>query len=170
MGRWSGFWWVFSGWGRNWVWYSDGVTAKWGGGVAFGGYLGMWRSDLYRYGHCKLVENRGNCAAGGVVWCSNSAAAILTAFNCVATCGLIYTILLTSQHPPYARHLLSKWFFEYLKGNISLFDLCGCGTWSLTLRAEHRLRGVGEYIGPKRDERIGERRKRRNEEVHDLYC
>jgi hypothetical protein len=43
--------------------------------------------------------------------------------------------------------------------------LYGCGTWSLTLREEHRLR----VFGPKRDEVTGEWRKLHNEELHDLY-
>jgi hypothetical protein len=52
--------------------------------------------------------------------------------------------------------------------------LCGCGTWSLTLREERRLR-VFEYkvlrriFGLKRDEVTGEWRKLHNEELNDLY-
>jgi len=53
--------------------------------------------------------------------------------------------------------------------------LYGCETWSLTLREEHRLkvlksRVLRKIFGPKRDEVTGECRKRRNEELHDLYC
>jgi hypothetical protein len=53
--------------------------------------------------------------------------------------------------------------------------LCGCETWSLTLREEHRLR-VSEnrvlrrIFGPKRDEVTGVWRKLHNDELHDLYC
>jgi hypothetical protein len=51
--------------------------------------------------------------------------------------------------------------------------LYGCETWSLTLREEHRLRvfenRVLNICGPKRDEVMGEWRKLRNEELHDLY-
>jgi hypothetical protein len=53
--------------------------------------------------------------------------------------------------------------------------LYGCETWSLTLRAEHRLR-VSEnrvlrrIFGPKRDEVTAELRKLHNEELHDLYA
>jgi hypothetical protein len=51
--------------------------------------------------------------------------------------------------------------------------LCGCETWSLTLREKHRLRvfenRVMRIFGPKRDEVTGERRKLHNEELHDLY-
>ena len=53
--------------------------------------------------------------------------------------------------------------------------LYGCGTWSLTLREERRLR-VSEnrvfrgIFGPKRDEVIGEWRKLHNEELNDLHC
>jgi len=55
--------------------------------------------------------------------------------------------------------------------------LCGCETWSLTWRKEHRLRvfdnrnGVLKGIfGAKRDEVAGEWRKLHNEELNDLYC
>ena len=44
------------------------------------------------------------------------------------------------------------------------FDLYGCGTWSLTLREERRLRvfenrGLGRIFGPKRDKITREWRK-----------
>jgi hypothetical protein len=50
----------------------------------------------------------------------------------------------------------------------------GCETWSLTLRKERRLRVfenrlLKRIFGPKRDEVMGEWRKLRNEELHDLY-
>jgi hypothetical protein len=49
-----------------------------------------------------------------------------------------------------------------------------CGTWSLTLREEHRLRVfenrvLRKIFGPKRDEVTGEWRKLHNEELRDLY-
>jgi hypothetical protein len=52
--------------------------------------------------------------------------------------------------------------------------LCGCETWSLTLREEHRRRvfenGVLRRIfGPKRDEVTGGWRKLHNEELHNLH-
>jgi len=52
--------------------------------------------------------------------------------------------------------------------------LCGCETWSLTLREERRLRVFENRVlrrifGPKRDEVTGERRKLHNEELNDLY-
>jgi hypothetical protein len=52
--------------------------------------------------------------------------------------------------------------------------LYGCETWSLTLREEQKLRGVGNRVlkrvlGPKRDGVTGGRRKLHNEELHDLY-
>jgi hypothetical protein len=47
--------------------------------------------------------------------------------------------------------------------------LYGCGTWSLTLREEHRLRVLGKIFGPKRDEVTGEWGKLHNEELCDLY-
>ena len=53
--------------------------------------------------------------------------------------------------------------------------LYGCETWSLTLRAELRLRVFENRVlrnifWPKRDEVIGEWRKLLNEELNDLYC
>jgi hypothetical protein len=50
--------------------------------------------------------------------------------------------------------------------------LYGCGTWSLTLREEHRLRvsenRVLRIFGPKREE-DGSRRTLHNDELHSLY-
>ena len=53
--------------------------------------------------------------------------------------------------------------------------LYGCGTWSLTLRKEHRLRVfensmLRRIFGPKMDEVTGEWRKLHNEENSYLYC
>jgi len=50
----------------------------------------------------------------------------------------------------------------------------GCGTWSLTLGEERRLRVFENRVlrrifGPKRDEVTGEWRKLHNEEISDLY-
>jgi hypothetical protein len=51
--------------------------------------------------------------------------------------------------------------------------LCGCETWSLTLRKEHRLRvfenRVLRIFGPKRDEVMGEKRKLHSGELYNLY-
>ena len=52
--------------------------------------------------------------------------------------------------------------------------LCGCETWSLTLREERWLRVFENRVlrrvfGPKRDEVAGEWRKLHNEEFSDLY-
>ena len=51
----------------------------------------------------------------------------------------------------------------------------GCGTWSLILREEHRLRVFEKRVlrrifGSKRDEVTREWRKLHNEELNDLYC
>jgi hypothetical protein len=51
--------------------------------------------------------------------------------------------------------------------------LYGCETWSLTLRAEHRLRVflnrvLRRIFGPGRDEATGEWRKLHNKELHSL--
>jgi hypothetical protein len=52
--------------------------------------------------------------------------------------------------------------------------LYGFGTWSLTLREEHRLRVLENRVlrrifGSKRDKVIGGWRKLHNEELHNLY-
>jgi len=52
--------------------------------------------------------------------------------------------------------------------------MCGCETWSLTLREEARLRALENRVlrrifGSKRDEVTGEWRKLPNEELNDLY-
>ena len=52
--------------------------------------------------------------------------------------------------------------------------LCGCETWSLTLREERRLklfenRVLKKTFGPKRVEGTGKWRKVHNEELNDLY-
>jgi hypothetical protein len=52
--------------------------------------------------------------------------------------------------------------------------LYGCGTWSLTLREEHRLRVFENSVlriifGPERDEVTGEWRKLQSGELHNLY-
>jgi len=52
--------------------------------------------------------------------------------------------------------------------------LCGCETWSLTLKEEHRFRVfekrvLGRILGSKRDEVKGEWRKLHNEELNGLY-
>jgi hypothetical protein len=53
--------------------------------------------------------------------------------------------------------------------------LCGCETWSLILREEHRVRvfqnrALRRIFGPKRDEVTGSwKKKLHNEELHNLY-
>jgi Leucine-rich repeat (LRR) protein len=64
---------------------------------------------------------------------------------------------------------------KYIKKNITLpVLLCGCVTWSLTSRKEHKLRVFENRVlrrifGPKRKEVTGEWRKLHNEELHILY-
>ena len=53
--------------------------------------------------------------------------------------------------------------------------LCGCETWSLTLREERKLRVFDNMVlrrifGPRRDEVMGDWRRSHNEELNDLYC
>jgi hypothetical protein len=64
--------------------------------------------------------------------------------------------------------------FKIHKTIILPLVLCGCETWSLALREEHRLRVFEDRVlrrifGPKRDEVTGEWRKLHNEEPHNLY-
>jgi hypothetical protein len=52
--------------------------------------------------------------------------------------------------------------------------LYGCGTWSLVLREEGRLKVFGNRVlraifGPKKDEVTGKWRRLHNEELNDLY-
>jgi hypothetical protein len=54
------------------------------------------------------------------------------------------------------------------------FVLCGCETWLLKLREEHRLRVfenrvIRRIFGPDRDEVTGEWRKLHSEDLHNLY-
>ena len=59
-------------------------------------------------------------------------------------------------------------------GNISIFYVPLCETWSLTLREERKLRVfenmvLRRILGPRRDEVTGEWRRLHNEELNDLY-
>jgi len=71
--------------------------------------------------------------------------------------------------------LLTKNIKIKIKKNIILpIVLCGCETWSLTLREECRLtvfqnKVVRKVFGPKRNELIGEWRKVHHEDLTDLY-
>jgi hypothetical protein len=52
--------------------------------------------------------------------------------------------------------------------------LCGCESWSVTLREEHRLmifknKVLSRIFGPNRDELIGGLGKLHNEKLHKLY-
>jgi hypothetical protein len=72
--------------------------------------------------------------------------------------------------------LLSKNLkFKIYRTVILPFVLCGCETWSLTLRKGCRLRVFETRVltlifGPKRDEVTGEWRRLHNVELNDLYC
>jgi hypothetical protein len=53
--------------------------------------------------------------------------------------------------------------------------LCGCETWSLTLREKHKLRvfenrGLRRIFGLKREEMAGGWKSLHNEELHNLYA
>jgi hypothetical protein len=57
---------------------------------------------------------------------------------------------------------------------IFTLDLCGCETWSLILREEHRLRVfenrmLRRIFGSKKDEVTGGWQKLHNEELQNLY-
>ena len=77
-----------------------------------------------------------------------------------------------SVQNPLSSHLLSKNIkMKRYRSIILLVVLCGCETWSLTLREEHRLRVfekrlVRRMFGPRREEAMGEWRRLHN----DLYC
>jgi len=76
----------------------------------------------------------------------------------------IYSIVL------YVIYLKNKIF----RNIILSFVLCGCETWSLTLREDHKLRVFENRVlmrifGSKRDEVTGEGRKLHNEELNDVY-
>jgi hypothetical protein len=72
-------------------------------------------------------------------------------------------------------HLLSRNVkVKVLKTIILTVVLCGCETWCLQLREEHRLRVFENRVlrrifEPKRDEVTGEWRNLHNEELHNLY-
>ncbi|KAJ4436886.1 hypothetical protein ANN_17018 [Periplaneta americana] len=72
-------------------------------------------------------------------------------------------------------HLLSKNLKVRIYKTVILpVVLCGCETWTLTLREEHRLRVfenkvLRKIFGAKRDEVTGEWRKLHNTELHALY-
>ena len=71
--------------------------------------------------------------------------------------------------------LLSKNLKIKIYRNIILpVVLCGCETWSLTLREERKLRVFENMVlrrifGSRRDEVTGEWRRLHNEELNDLY-
>jgi hypothetical protein len=55
------------------------------------------------------------------------------------------------------------------------FAMEGCGTWSLTLREEQKLKVIENRVlrgifGRNREEAVGGWRRLHNEELHDLYA
>jgi hypothetical protein len=53
--------------------------------------------------------------------------------------------------------------------------VCGCETWSLTLREDHRLKVLERKVlrkifGLKRDEVTGEWRRLHSDKLHEMYC
>jgi hypothetical protein len=66
--------------------------------------------------------------------------------------------------------LLSKTLkIKIYKTRIVPVVLNGCETWSLTPRAEYRLRVFEKYLDLKREEVAGGWRKQHNEGLHNLY-
>jgi hypothetical protein len=64
--------------------------------------------------------------------------------------------------------------FKMYKTIIPPVVLCGCETWPVTIRGEHRLRVfenrvLGGIFGPMRGEVTGEFRKLQSGELHNLY-
>jgi hypothetical protein len=80
-----------------------------------------------------------------------------------------------SVHNLLSSHLLSKNVKVRIYKTIILpLVLYGCGTWSLTVREEHKLRVFENWVlrrifGLKRGRVTGEWRKLHNEELHNLY-
>jgi hypothetical protein len=72
-------------------------------------------------------------------------------------------------------HLLSRNVkVKIYKIRILPVVLCGCETWSLTLREEHRLRVFENRVlrrifGPKRDGVMGQWKKLENVELNNVY-
>jgi hypothetical protein len=97
---------------------------------------------------------------------------------------MTHIYLVKIMNPSIRRFLLLPVTFSLLCLNLLLIRiyktiilpvvLCGCETWSLTIREEHRLRVFENRVlrrifGPKRDEVTGGRRKLHNEDLHNLY-
>jgi hypothetical protein len=69
---------------------------------------------------------------------------------------------------------LCKYIYQSYKTIIMPVVLCGCETWSLTFKEEHRVRVfenrvLRRTIGPERNEETGGLRKLHYEELHNLY-
>ena len=69
-----------------------------------------------------------------------------------------------------SKHLKIKWYRTVILPVV----LCGCGTWSLTMREERKLRMFENRVlrrifGPRRDDVTGEWRRLHNEELSVLY-
>jgi hypothetical protein len=85
-------------------------------------------------------------------------------------------MLATIQFSLLSSYLLSKNLkTEIYKTIILPAVLCGCETWSLTPREEHRLRvfenrELRRIFGPKREEGAGGWRRLCNEKLHILYA
>jgi hypothetical protein len=84
-------------------------------------------------------------------------------------------MLATIQFSLLSSHLLSRNVKVKIHKTIILpVVLYGCGTWSVTLREEHRLtvfenKVLRRIFGPKRDEVIEEWKKLYSGELHKLY-
>jgi hypothetical protein len=70
--------------------------------------------------------------------------------------------------------LSNKLKVKMYEGTVSSLVLCGCETWSLTLREEHLLRVfenrvLKRIIRPKKEEVAGGWRRLYNEVLHNLY-
>ena len=102
-------------------------------------------------------------------------------FCIFVTCASYYSItlkytVLTIFHVEMYRFWEQRVHYVFTNGSHATLPvvLYGCGTWSLKLREERRLRVFENRVlrrafGPKRDEVTGEWRKLHNEELSDLY-
>ena len=84
-----------------------------------------------------------------------------------------YSYYIVHQSAQRYTHTISQ--ISYILCLILPAVLCGCETWSLTLRKKRRLsvfenRVLRTIFGSKRDEVTGEWRKLHNEELNDMYC
>ena len=93
-------------------------------------------------------------------------------FLCIYKAPQFINVFTKAQTMP---NISYKYKYYYIQNYNFASCLYGCGTWSLTMREERRLRVFENRVlrrifRPERDEVTGEWRKLHNEELNDLYC